>query len=174
LVLFRDGDIGGKGRPEGGREVTVYHKAISIFSSSYYHGSETESPVGFILTPQPDGYATLNEGGIAELEAILERYRPSEKIARRDAVYIRDPDEIDAAGGYIDFVYTVIPIGEVEASDTGWYSELDMYYMDDIEKDEVRKLAEGYWSGKPFTRDSGSLFEYRARSAEIVAIEVNE
>jgi len=153
----------------------VYHKAVSLFSSSYYHGSQAEFPVGFILTPQPGGYAMLDEDGIAELEAILEQYRPPEKIARRDAVYmVRDPDEIDNAGGYLDFVYTVIPIGNVEASDMGWYSELDMYCMDDTEKDEVRRLAEGYWSGKPFPRDRGSLFEYRARSAEIAAVEVNE
>jgi len=150
----------------------VYHKAISLFSSSYYHGSQTEFPVGFVLTPQSDGYAMLDEDGIAEVEAILERYRPPEKIARGNAVYmVRDPDEIDSAGGYVDFVYTVIPIGEVEASDMGWYSELSVYY-NDIPEDTERRLAEGYWSGKPFPRE-GSLFEYRARSAEIVAVEVN-
>lgn len=153
----------------------MYHKAVSLFSSSYYHGSQSEFPVGFILTPQPGGYAMLDEDGIAEVEAILERYRPSEKIARREAVYmVRDPDEIDMAGGYLDFVYTVIPIGAVEASDMGWYSELDAYAIDDMLDNEVRRLAEGYWSGKPFPRDRGSLFEYRARSAEIVTVEASE
>ena len=157
-------------RPE---RVIVYHKAVSLFSSSYYHGSQSEFPVGFVLTPQPGGYAMLDEEDIAEVEAILEQYRPPEKIARRDAVYmVRDPDEIDSAGGYIDFIYTVIPVGEVEVSDMGWYSELSVYYFD-MPKDEKQRLAEGYWSGKPFSRDKGSLFEYRARSAEIVAVEVN-
>ncbi len=140
----------------------------------YYHGSQSEFPVGFVLTPQPDGYAMLPDEGIAEVEAILEQYRPTGKIARRDAVYmVRDPDEIDSAGGYIDFVYTVIPIGDVEVSDMGWYSELSVYYFD-MPEDEQQRLAEGYWSGRSFPRDRGSLFEYRARSAEIVDVEINE
>ncbi len=152
----------------------MYHRAVSLFSSSYYHGSQSEFPVGFVLTPQPGGYATLDEEGIVEVEEILEQYRPPEKIARRDAVYmVRDPDEIDRAGGYEDFIYTVIPIGNVEVSDMGWYSELGAYYMD-MPEDEKQRLAEGYWSGRPFPRDKVSLFEYRARSAEIVAVEVNE
>lgn len=150
--------------------MTVYHKAVSLFSSSYYHGSQTEFPVGFVLTPQPGGYAMLEDEDVAEIEMVLEKYRPPGKIARRDAVYmVRDPDEIDSAGGYIDFVYTVIPIGDVEASDMGWYSELSF----DMPEDEAQRLAEGYWSGKPFPRDRGSLFEYRVRSAEIVAVETN-
>lgn len=149
----------------------MYYKAISLFSSSYYHGSQSEFPVGFVLTSQPGGYVTLSDQDIAEVEEIIEQYRPPEKIARRDAVFmVHDPDEIDSAGGYDDFIYRVVPIGDVEASDMGWYSELSVYYMD-MSDDERRKLAEGYWSGRPFPRDKGSLFEYRAKSAEIVMVD---
>ncbi len=105
-----------------------YHRAVRLFSSpapTYYHGSQSEFPVGFILSPQPDGYAALPDEDIAEVEKIVEQYRPPGKIPRNDAMFmVGDPDEIDAANGYDDFIYTVEPIGEVEASDLSWYSKI--------------------------------------------------
>ena len=157
-----------------------YHRAIRLFSSpatTYYHGSQSEFPVGFVLTPQPGGYATLPDEDIAEVEAIIERFRPTDKIPRSEAVFmVGNPDEIDQAGGYDDFVYTVEPVGKVEASDLSWYSKISVYWMD-MTDDEKQQLAEGYWSGEVFTDtellggSKHSLIEYRARGAKVLSVD---
>ena len=158
--------------PPGGRPklASSYHRAIRRIARRLFHGSQWQFPVGFVLKPQPGGYANLPDEDIAEVENIIEQYRPSGKISRKDAVFmVDDPELIDAAGGYDDFIYTVEPIGRVEVSDLKWYSELSVYWidMDDAEK---RRLAEGYWSGEP-SPGKHSLFEYRARSARILDVD---
>ena len=146
-----------------------YHDAILLLASrTLYHGSRAEFPPGFVLEPQPGGYATLPDEDIAEVEAILEAHRPPHMIPRTEAVFmVDDPDMIDAAGGYDDHVYEVEPSGPAEASDMAWYSELSVHWID-MPDDERRRLAEGYWSAEPFPDGSRGLFEYRARSATVV------
>lgn len=156
--------------PPGGRPkfASFYHRAVRrIARRRFFHGSQQQFPVGFVLKPQPGGYASLPDEGVAEVEEIVERYRPPDKISRREAVFmVGDPKEIDAAGGYVDHVYVVEPIGEVETSDLSWYSEIGVYF--DMQDDESQTLAEAYWSGVPFYDAAHSLFEYRAREAEVV------
>lgn len=157
-----------------------YHRAIRLFSfptPTYYHGSQSEFPVGFTLSPQLGGYATLPDEDIAEVEAIIEQFRPPDKIPRRDAVFmVGNPDEIDAAGGNDDFIYEVEPIGKVEASDLSWYSKISVYWMD-MTDDKKQQLAEGYWSGEVFTDtellggSKHSLIEYRARGAKVLSVD---
>ena len=81
-----------------------------------------------------------------------------------------DPDEIDSAGGYEDFVYLVEPIGSVERNDMAWYSEVGICEWDRLDDPELKLFAAAYWSGKPFREPAHSLFEYRARSARILGI----
>lgn len=146
-----------------------YHDAMRLLAARIlYHGSREEFPPGFVLEPQPGGYADLPDEDIAEVEAIVEAHRPPGMIPRREAVFmVDDPEMIDSAGGYDDHVYEVEPIGQAEASDMAWYSELSVYWID-MPEDERRRLAEGYWSGDPFPDKSRGLFEYRARSARVV------
>jgi len=151
-----------------------YHGAMRMLAATptLYHGSVEEFPPGFVLEPQPGGYATLPDEDVAGLEAALEAHRPPGLIPRAEAVFmVDDPEMIDAAGGYDDHVYEVEPDGPAEASDMAWYSELSVYWSDMDEKgehDEIRRLAEGYWSGEPFPDRSRGLLEYRARSATVV------
>jgi len=157
--------------PPGGRPklASSYHRAIRrIARRRLFHGSQKQFPVGFVLKPQLGGYAHLPDEDIARVEEIIERYRPPDKISRREAVFmVADPEEIDSAGGYDDHIYVVEPIGEVEVSDLSWYTELSVYWID-MPEDEGRRLAEAYWSGEPFRDPARSLFEYRAREAEVV------
>ena len=152
--------------------MSSYHRASRLLASrTLYHGSAEEFAPGAVLTPQPGGYATLPDEDIAGPEAALEEHRPPGMIPRAEAVFmVDDPDMIDAAGGYDDHVYEVRPVGAAEASDMAWYSELSVYWFDLTERadeDEIRRLAEGYWSGEPFPDRSRGLFEYRARSAVV-------
>ena len=153
--------------------MSSYHRASRLLASrTLYHGSAEEFAPGAVLTPQPGGYATLPDEDIAGPEAALEEHRPPGMIPRAEAVFmVDDPDMVDAAGGYDDHVYVVEPDGPAEASDMAWYSELSVYWADMDEKgehDEIRRLAEGYWSGEPFPDKSRGLLEYRARRATVV------
>ena len=149
-----------------------WHRAMAMLSGrTLHHGSVEEFGPGTVLEPQPGGYATLPDEDIAGPEAALERHRPPGMIPRAEAVFmVDDPDTIDAAGGYDDHVYEVRPVGPAEASDMAWYSEMSVYWSDLAERadeDEIRRLAEGYWSGEPFPDRSRRLFEYRARGAVV-------
>lgn len=138
----------------------------------YYHGSTVDLPVGTILTPQMEGYTRWEEN--RKIEQIVEQYRPPNKISRHDAVFmVDDPNLIDSAGGYTDYIYIVEPIGVVEQSDLSWYSAISVYgdynETDDQER-TMDQLAQNYWSG---VKNQGphSLIEYRARSARITGID---
>jgi hypothetical protein len=143
-------------------------RKAALFEAALFHGSRREFPVGFILSPQSDGY--VQDPETKRTEEIVERYRPTGKIARHKAVFlVDDPDLIDSAGGYTDFIYTVEPIGRVERSDLSWYSDIEIYL--DTDESEQQRLAENYWSGMPYNEGDHSLFEYRVKSAKIVAVE---
>jgi hypothetical protein len=130
-----------------------------------YHGSRKEFPNGFILTPQNDGYTSYPE--VQFSENILELVRPKDKLSRKKSVYmVADIDEIDSAGGYLDFVYLVRPLGRVEASDEGWYSEIDEWIDN---PDQAKECAINYWNGTPY-KGVGSLFEYRTPKAMVLRL----
>ena len=132
----------------------------------FYHGSKKEFPVGFILLPQSDGYTSWPE--TQRTEQILEKYRPHNKLSRSKSVFmVKNPDEIDAAGGYNDFIYVVQPMGVVEVSDLSWQSEIEIYL--DGSEEEQRKCALNYWNGVPY-RGNSSLWEYRTPQAKIISI----
>ncbi len=146
-----------------------------------YHGSRKEFPVGFTLLPQSDGYASSSDESIANTERILESHRPAQCLPRAKSVFmVTDPEEIDFAGGYTDFVYQVEPVGKVEKNDMAWYSSLATVIWDDVNDPEAIRLAEGYWSGQPekplrsfeyrALLESHTLFEYRAPSAKIIRV----
>lgn len=91
-------------------------------SKEFFHGSTMLFSVGFLLCPQADGYA--NQGDVLAIEAYLEARRHYNKTARSKSVFIvADPDLIDAAGGYTDAIYKVIPRSTPEESVLAWYSE---------------------------------------------------
>ncbi|MFA5314220.1 MAG: hypothetical protein WC375_13040 [Methanomassiliicoccales archaeon] len=122
-----------------------------------------EFPNNTLLTPQPYGYVSQER----DIEDIVELYRPSNKINRAESVFMVDnPDLIDFAGGYEDYVYQVMPIGQVDKSDLSWYSEVSIYL--DATEEEQAEWSRNYWNSVPYKNPSNSLWEYRARSAKIV------
>jgi hypothetical protein len=155
---------------------TRYHAAWRLASAApkLYHGSREYFDPGFVLRPQEGGYASLPDEDIAPVEDIIEQHRPEGKIPRRESVFmVDDPERVEQAGGYADYIYIVEPIGPVEVSYLAWYGELSVFWMD-MPEDERRRLAEGYWSGDPSPdrslMKSRRLREYRARAAKVVAI----
>jgi hypothetical protein len=139
-------------------------------AKKFYHGSLKEFPIGFVLTPQKDGYIATNDS----LEKLLESKRPETSLPRAESVFmVKDVDDIEAAGGYLDYVYEVEPIGNVEHNDVGFYSEAQSYAWGHSDKYEAEKMAQAYWSGNRCPHDF-SVMEYRCRQAKIVGIvEIN-
>ena len=133
----------------------------------YYHGSQKKFPNGFLLLPQTDGYVLYPE--TTGLEAFVEKYRPSNKLARSKSVFLVDnPELCDLAGGYEDYIYLVRPQGVIEASDLSWYSQIETYL--DMEEEEKKQCALNYWNGVPFTDRRRRLVEYRTPAAKIIQL----
>lgn len=138
-------------------------------SITYFHGSRKRFKNGFILLPQKIGYVNDDDELIQISERILEKNRPAHCLPRTKCVYmVDDPNYIEHAGGWIDFVYQVKPMGKVERNDLAWYSEISNYYWDDINDPEAKLFAENYWNGIQYKNIENSLWEYRAASAEII------
>jgi hypothetical protein len=150
-------------------------KLYEIYGVRYYHGSKTKFSVGDILTPQSEGYVMGSGLDHSELEAhmrleqAMEDYRPASAVPRQKAVFmVTDPEDIDYAGGYTDFIYEVVPLGPVTKANLHWYSALNNYVFDeDVDPEVVKKLASQYWNATP---SKHSLFEYLTPAARIIAI----
>jgi len=130
-----------------------------------YHGSYDELTLGTVLTARRDGYVGSADG---QLEALFESHRPEGCIPRGEAVFlVTDPDLIDAAGGYTDFVYEV-EASDMQAHDLAWYTQAQCLLADGF-TDRASECARNYWAGLPFHDPNDSLTEYLARSALVVA-----
>lgn len=136
----------------------------------YYHGSKKLFPIGLLLEPQRDGYT--NQEDTKDTEAYFESRRPADKTPRSKSVFlVSNPDLIDAAGGYIDVIYTVKPISAPEESDLAWYSEA--YAGLDAEPpnmDYVDHCVDRYWDGTPFPDEEMRCPEYRVKWAEVKSV----
>lgn len=144
-------------------------KYIRLFDSfsmkSFYHGSYDKLPDNTILKPHDNSYTRQKDNSY--LESIIEKYRPSDKLSRYDSVFLVDDiDNIDSAGGAIDYIYEVIVPSDIipEKSDLAWYSELGM--VNDIDKQ--REYSLNYWNGVEFTDSEMSLWEYRVPKAYVI------
>lgn len=135
----------------------------------YYHGSDDNLPVGTILKPQ-SGYE--DRWGQTEFYQALERHRPSNMLGHANSVFMTDnPDDIDAAGGGTEWLFTVKPSQPVQRHDLNWSSEISSLVDRGFSLDsyEVTEAAKNYWAGVPHPNES--VWEYLAPSAEIIAVE---
>jgi hypothetical protein len=136
-----------------------------------YHGSQRQFPLGMILSPQSDGYVTGHGDDNAHqlTEQYIEKYRPANAIKRIDAVFACDNiDDIDNAGGYLDYVYTVAPIGKITICNLHWYSELYSYLCDDdIDEDIIKTHAVNYWNATP---TPNAVYEYLANYFKVLEL----
>lgn len=140
-------------------------------SIAYYHGSRHKYPIDFILTPQPDGYVMTvgDEDGVENIEHIIEKNRPDSMLPRFDSVFMVDnPDDIDSAGGYIDYIYIVEPLGGVEKNNMGWYSQISGFEDTEEGIRQESFLAQQYWSGD--NSPDGGLWEYRSPKARVIRL----
>jgi hypothetical protein len=81
-------------------------------STQYYHGSFNELSIGTMLATTEGGHTN---NAPDELEQVFEKHKPSDRISRKAAVYLTtDPEDIDALGGYTDYIYQVEPLGKLE------------------------------------------------------------
>lgn len=137
---------------------------------TFYHGSfDSTFEPGKVLRPRGDAYA--NDWSDTDFYDILEHYRPSDKLAHKDAVFmVGDEDDIDLAGGATDVIYEVEPIGPVQKHDLNWSSEISclmsIHGEEGRDRAEVRKAAENYWSGRPHHDEN--VWEYLAPAMRIL------
>lgn len=151
---------------------------VESAGSTLYHGSRVEFDEGTILTPQADGYVTYPDAEAQHTltERVLEDNRPQGCVSRFGAVFLIDnPELIDYAGGYTDFIYEVEPLGPVTRCNLAWYSELYSICEDAVlsesyssETPEMVEAALHYWNADP--RDSSDLYEYLTDRARVIRI----
>lgn len=136
-----------------------------------YHGSRRKFPVGFVLKPN----RSRGDPEERAVEKILEYYRPKNKLSRQQSVYFvdtPDPDSIERAGGYSDYIYEV-SADYVEKNDVSWWAEIlngGAYDFLDGNKEALlwcKEAAEAYWAGKPSVKPH---WEYRAPEGKIIGI----
>lgn len=143
-----------------------FYQFLESKNNGFYHGSKFVFPAGFKLLPSKTGYVNQLEN--QKIEAIMERYRPKNKLSRFGSVFlVNDPDLIDSSGGYTDHIYIVQPARRLEKSDLSWYSDVSVYGEDE-DSEEVKQAAINYWKGIPYKNQENSLFEYRTPYATII------
>ena len=135
----------------------------------FYHGSSIYLEPGTVLTPRAD----YEERWLhTDFYHILEKYRPKNKSAHKDSVFMVDtPDDVDLAGGATDWLMTVEPLGPVSKHDLNWSSEISSLLSDGfgVESNQVKQAAQNYWAGKPHHDEN--VWEYLTPAAKIFSIE---
>lgn len=136
----------------------------------FYHGSGKKLKEGDVLTGRGDDYEA--SWSSTDFYEILERERPEEMTAHKEAVFmVGHPDDVDLAGGSTEWCAEMIPEGVVSRHDLNWSSEISLLLSEGKAKDsqEVREAAEKYWRGEPHPNEQ--VWEYLARSAKVVRVE---
>lgn len=92
-------------------------------------------------------------------------------LAHNESVFMTDNDEdLDAAGGGTDWVFTLLPASRIERHDMSWGSEISMIPMIPMIFSDPRFIesATNYWNGTP---SYDPLWEYLTPSAKILTVE---
>lgn len=139
-----------------------------LSKKKYFHGSGIELPVGTILVPQENYEANWQH---IDFYPILEKYRPKNMLAHKDAVFMCDnEDDVDLAGGSTEYLFTVVPLGKVEKHDLNWSSEISCLVGDNPKDwNKIKEAADNYWAGVPHFNES--VWEYLTPSAKILKVE---
>ena len=160
-----------------------------------YHGSPSPLKIGKAYRVRH--WSTTNQGGTTkDVEAILEKYRPTKSIARNKAFYMIDTfaiNTLELTGASTKYVYAVEPIGRVERHDLQWLNDIDsimikgtdffghedipisyswhMTPIHDFEVPEtIEMLAKNYWSGEKYPYKDWSHWEYLSPSFRILKL----
>jgi len=144
-----------------------------------YHGSRERFPIGFVLKP----HLPKLEPEEAAVEKVLEHVRAHDRrfvcsLPRSKSVYLVDTPDVDLierAGGRATHVYEVDATC-VEKNDAHWWAEILSNGAYDYTAGAAtfqqllgwtHKYGLSYWLGRASDRP---LWEYRARSAHVVAV----
>lgn len=138
-------------------------------TQTYFHGSIKPLFVGNVLKPQKDGY--VQNKWDEPLEKVFESVRPEHCLSRNEAVFLSlSEDDIDALGGFTDYIFTVTVDSEVFQHDLAWYSKADEFIQKD-DYDSAIECAKSYWNGEPYHILKHSCFEVLTNSATIVFVD---
>lgn len=133
----------------------------------YFHGSYDAHEAGTVFQGRGSSYE--EKWAKTDFYAALERWRPADKIAHRDAVFlVADPDDLDAVGSATDWCLEMEPLGPVSCHDVGWSSTVSLLISDGhkIDSAEVQTAAEAYWSGRPCPGEE--MWEYITTEARVL------
>lgn len=139
----------------------------------FYHGSADPIEVGTVLVPRGAAYEA--DWSRTDFYPALERWRPADRLAHRDAVFlVGDVDDIDLAGGSTDWCLEVEPVGQVTRHDLNWSSRISCLIGDghSLDSDEVRAAAASYWAGEEHPDES--VWEYLVTGARVTRCEPYE
>jgi hypothetical protein len=157
--------------------IQIVEAGTSSKSGTFYHGSKKDFPVGFVLTPQADGYVHGVYGDesdqlIRKIEKILEENRPPTRISRLQSVFlVAQAGKIEHAGGQSDYIYLVEPIGAAEESCLWWYQELEnLAFQPRLRQSAAKIAAMNYWNNVPPPEGKPATYEFRCRKAKILTI----
>lgn len=144
-----------------------------MYDHIFYHGSSEEMFKGDVLVPQTNGYVQLKWD--SELEQLFEQERPSKYISRNKAVFLANSsDDIDALGGYTDFIFTVgLEDDDYITCDLAWYTQAEAH-LENNELEKAIECARSYWNGELFHIAAESCLEVLVNSAIIIDVEEYE
>lgn len=162
-----------------GKRVIAMRELMNIVEHEgreYFHGSRRNFEIGHVLA----AHRPRLEPEEKAVELILERFRPEDCLPRNKCIFMvaqPDPDLIERAGGYAQYIYQVEPQGRVERNDVHWWAKIlnegaiDVFKGTPEEKAEAlvacQPMAEAYWLGDASERP---LWEYRSVRGVITAI----
>lgn len=127
----------------------------------FLHASFDELEVGTILKPRKN---YEENWGKTDFYAALEKYRPKEMLAHKEAVFMcTSAEDLDnCIGG--EYIFEVIPDKRVERHDLNWSSEVSCLVGDGAPEEKIKEAALNYWNGVPHHEP---LWEYLTPKAII-------
>jgi hypothetical protein len=150
--------------------ISSYTARGALMPDAFYHGSNDHLHVGTILQGRPGLYE--ENWSHNDFYAPLERWRPENFLAHRDAVFmVGTLEDVDLAGGGGIWIFEIDPLGPVSRHDLNWSSEVSCLIGDghDSESPAVREAALNYWNGVPHPNES--VWEYICAEARIIRVE---
>ena len=134
----------------------------------FIHGSSDKTfEDGVVLSARPGAY--LESWSSAPFYDLLHYWKPNGLLSHHESVFMVGTDEdLDVAGGALDAVYHVEPLGHVQRHDMNWSSLISCLRDEtsDPEDPRVRSAAEAYWAGVPSHDDV--VWEYLSPELRIV------
>lgn len=151
-------------------------------SAPVYHGSPVPLKVTSTLRARPrhsEFDDRVSVDGVS-VEEFVESYRPSTAVSRLKCIYgVNSVGDLNVAGASEDYVYEIVPIGNVTRAHFGWVSKILRLVFNKQEllnNPKAIKFAKAYWSGVdcPASKDYAPAVREVLCSAVKIKKQVNE